>query len=398
MNVSATVCRVCGSDTLQFLHRPRVPVHQNLVCDDRETAVGMTRGELRLRVCPRCAFAFNAAFDPALLSYGHQYDNSQQCSSAFREYADELVNHLVNERGVRDARVLEVGCGNGAFLTAVVEADAGNIGYGFDPSYRGPATASGNRIRFERRFYDEHGGVQADVVICRHVIEHVSYPLGLLTSVRRALERSPGAAVYFETPCLEWILRNQVIWDFFYEHCSYFTERALRLAFEMSGFSVESVRHVFGGQYLWIEAAAGDPGVREGDHHGDDVRQIALEFTHAEGTIAARWRRYVQEARARGKVAIWGAGAKGVTFANLVDPDAELIDCVADLNPHKQGRFLPGTGHPIVDYRELDRRGVRVAVLMNPNYREENESLLQQAGVEIELVELAAFDHQGTCG
>ncbi len=86
------------------------------------------------------------------------------------------------------------------------------------------------------------------------------------------------------------------------------------------------------------------------------------------------------------KVALWGAGAKGVTFANLVEPRQKWIDCVVDLNPQKQGRFIPGTGHPITSYKELGRRGVTTAILMDPNYRDENLLLLQQANLDIHLI------------
>ena len=89
----------------------------------------------------------------------------------------------------------------------------------------------------------------------------------------------------------------------------------------------------------------------------------------------------------REKIAIWGAGAKGVTLVNLVDPKRELITCLVDLNPQKQGNYLPGTGHPIVDYSELRDLGVSTAILMNPNYREENQALLRKAGLSVELVE-----------
>ena len=84
--------------------------------------------------------------------------------------------------------------------------------------------------------------------------------------------------------------------------------------------------------------------------------------------------------------ALWGAGAKGVTFANLIDGSRELIDCVVDLNPLKQGHYLPGTGHPIVSHQALTARGVSTAILMNPNYREENLALIREAGLDVELI------------
>jgi hypothetical protein len=64
----------------------------------------------------------------------------------------------------------------------------------------------------------------------------------------------------------------------------------------------------------------------------------------------------------------------------------ELIDCVIDVNPRKQGCFIPGTGHPIVAPADLRDRDIRTAVLMNPNYRGENESLLHGLGLEVTLI------------
>jgi hypothetical protein len=262
-----------------------------------------------------------------------------------------------------------------------------NTGYGFDPAYTGPEIELDGRLKFERCFYGpDCVDIPADVIICRHVIEHVPDPLALLYAIRQALRASRNAWVFFETPCVEWILRNQVIWDFFYEHCSLFSGNSATTLFEMTGFKVEGVHHVFGGQYLWIEAVAAEdekPAIKQ----PGDIPQLARQFGSLETELRNRWKRALEQLAERERIAIWGAGAKGVTFANLVDPKRELIACVVDLNPQKQGNYLPGTGHPIVDYRMLAHFGVTTAILMNPNYREENEALLRQAGLNVKLVD-----------
>jgi len=83
---------------------------------------------------------------------------------------------------------------------------------------------------------------------------------------------------------------------------------------------------------------------------------------------------------------IWGAGAKGATFCNIVDPDCEIFSFVVDLTPEKIGKFIPGTGHRIVSYESL--RNVKTVLLMNPNYREENQMLLDEAGIKTRLVDV----------
>jgi SAM-dependent methyltransferase len=363
-------CPVCAGPATEFLTRSAVPVHQNLLLPSPGLARGVSTGRLAMHVCRACGFAFNAAFDPDLLSYGAQYDNTQTCSPAFAAHVDQVVTELVERHGVRGRRVVEVGCGKGDFLRRLVgPAEYQNTGFGFDPSYVGPDQELGGRLRFIRTLYDERAAeLVSDVVVCRHVIEHVPDPVGLLRSVRRAVA-GRSAQVFFETPCVEWILRGQVVWDFFYEHCSLFTAGSLRLAFRRTGFEVLSVRTVFGGQYLWLEARPVD---RPDDAPDADeppaTPALAEAFSQAERRRVAFWRQELARRAGRGPVAVWGAGAKGVTFCNLVDPEGDRIDCVVDINPAKQGRFIAGTGHPIVGPSELSARGVRSVFVLNPNY------------------------------
>lgn len=382
------LCPVCESTQLRpFLQRSQVPVHQNLVVNSQEAARTVTRGELDLVICEDCGFVFNQAFDLSRLSYGEDYDNTQSCSAYFDAYLDGLVQDMVERQGVRNCTIVEVGCGKGHFLRKLVSyPGANNTGYGFDPSYVGPLTDLDGRLQFRTCYYDQScTDIAADVVVCRHVIEHVPEPVEILRSVRAALASLPKARVFFETPCVEWILRHRVIWDFFYEHCSLFTAQSLELVFRRAGFAVERVEHIFGGQYLWLEARVAD--VDDALPTVGETLRLATAYAADEQRLREAWLVRLRNLSQNGKVALWGAGAKGATFANLVDPHCTLIDCVVDLNPNKQGRFVPGTGHPIVSPTDLPSRDVRNTVLMNPNYREENLQLLADAGIELNLID-----------
>jgi hypothetical protein len=379
-------CPVCGSAaTSEFFRQAGVPVHQHLLLDSPAAARGVSRGTLALRVCPSCDFVFNAAFDPALLDYGCNYDNSQNHSEAFTAYLDGLVRHLVEERGVRDCRIVEVGCGKGAFLRKLVEAAGGRTtGVGFDPTYVGPPEELGGRVQFRPTWYGAENSVPADVVVCRHVIEHVAGPPDLLRAVRTALGQGP-ARVFLETPCVAWSLRGQVVWDFFFEHCSLFTRRSLGHALAAAGFVVGRLAHVFGGQYLWAEAAvtgAATPGPAP-----EGLGGLASRFGRQWRDVRADWETLLRRLKASGDVVVWGAGAKGVTFCNLADPQAQRVNCVIDVNPAKQGKFVAGTGHPIVAPGALRPQTAAVLVL-NPNYLREVTAYLRGAGVKARVIDL----------
>ncbi|MFD1690786.1 hypothetical protein ACFSHR_02120 [Azotobacter chroococcum] len=64
---------------------------------------------------------------------------------------------------------------------------------------------------------------------------------------------------------------------------------------------------------------------------------LAVAYSSDEQRMRRDWLQRLCSLRQCGKVSLWGAGAKGATFANLIDPDCSLIECVVDLNPRKQG-------------------------------------------------------------
>ena len=339
-------------------------------------------------MCAQCGFAFNRTFDASKLSYGPNYENTQLSSEAFTEHVDGLVRHMIEECQVRDSSIVEVGCGKGGFLRALIAPDgANNTGIGFDPSYIGPDVEFDGRLRFERRFYDSScTNVPADVVVCRHVIEHVADPVGLLQSIHAAVSEHVDARLFLETPCVDWIFGNSVVWDLFYEHCSLFTSSSLSAACVRAGFAVTSVRHVFGGQYLWLEATNAWPGpITPGSGNTAD---LAREFAAAYDALVAGWRERVDRLAQTESLAIWGAGAKGVTFANLVDPCAERFRCVVDINPAKQSGFVAGTGHPIVAPSDLATYGVTGVVVLNPNYLTEVELQLRAIHSSARVIEI----------
>jgi SAM-dependent methyltransferase len=383
-------CPVCGNGrTVEFLHRGGVPVHQNMLVPDRAAARAFPKGDLSLRACEACGFVFNAAFDPALTNYRPEYDNTQTCSPAFVEHVDGLVRSIAVRSDLQWDLVIEVGCGKGDFLRRLVGTVAQARGLGFDPAYVGPEVEFDGRLRFVRAFFDERTAPPAaDVVICRHVIEHVPDPVRFLAAVRAALTTSPGARVFFETPCVEWILRNRVVWDFFYEHCSLFSPASLARAFERAGFTVVGVRHVFGGQYLWLEARPISSAAETVSSAAAESPRLAHEYQRVEQQRVVRWSEEVERLRTTGRVAVWGAGAKGVTLCNLIDPGGERLAAVVDVNPAKQGHYIAGTGHAIVAPDRLRDLGVRSVLVLNPNYVDEIERDLATRRLDVRAVDL----------
>ena len=203
-------------------------------------------------------------------------------------------------------------------------------------------------------------------------------PVSLLRAVYGATR--PGTRVFFETPDLGWIARHQVLWDVFYEHVHYFSPASLAALFHRAGFDGIHIETAFGGQYLWLTARPGAATApRVEGIPGHRVRQWGERMDAA----LTRWSVYLEALAVYGPVLVWGAGAKGVTLAHLADPDGHRVIGLIDVNPSKQGAFVPGTGHPVLSPSVLRRLPGAQVVVVNPNYVDEIRALAQRAGLPV---------------
>ncbi|MCF7955587.1 MAG: class I SAM-dependent methyltransferase, partial [Phycisphaerae bacterium] len=182
-NTKTSLCPVCRQGPMtEFYSRQNVPVHMHTLFSTQKDATDIDRGSIVLAFCQFCGFVSNIDFDLSKMHYDSTYDNSQTYSETYVKYMDELANQLLFQKGIQNSTIVEVGCGSGFFLRKLVEnKNVSNTGIGFDPAYHGPETELDGRLRFERKFYDQRSShTKADVVICRHVIEHVPDPFELL--------------------------------------------------------------------------------------------------------------------------------------------------------------------------------------------------------------------------
>ena len=376
--ISCPVC--CNANSKTISGHLRLPVNCSALIPDRHVAMNTPRGDLRLYLCSRCGMIFNACFDSGLLNYNSSYDNSLHFSPAFQRYLQVLTRRLVRTYDIRGKQVIEIGSGDGEFL-ALLCSQGGNRGLGFDPSYNGARVKPNGSVGFVREYYiGNQARTRPDFICCRHVLEHVDRPREFLTDLRKGLNHRPEVVLYFEMPNAASILRGSSMWDIIYPHVGYFSKSSLRSLFEAAGFLVLATGTAFGDQFLYIEAAPAASGPAVATHtvtsQNTAFAQLATQFRGNFRRSVGRWNSLLRRASVEHRnIVLWGAGAKSVTFLNVV-PRADSITAVVDLNPRKQGMYIPGTGQPIVAPEQLRRSCPDAVIMLNPLYeREVTESL-----------------------
>lgn len=390
-------CPACaGREWMPVLALRGVPTNSCLMLDSPEEARAYPRGDIELVFCEGCGFVFNRALDPSLTEYSDRYEPTQAYSPTFQRFHRALADRLAGALDLRGKTVVEVGCGQGEFLHLLC-GSAGCRGVGFDPCLDGRrADVVGERaggVELVGDFFSDASieGLTADVLLSKMTLEHIPAAGRFFRLAERVAEASaPGMRLFIQIPESERIFRDLALEDVYYEHCNYFTEVSLAGLFRRHGFAVEEVTREYDGQYLTIlgrytgEAAAG---VEDAEGVAA-LRRLVARFA---GTWAGRvegWRAMVAERRAAGgRIAVWGSGSKGVAFLSAIG-GGEEVSHVVDINPHRQGRFMVGTGHPIVAPEALRDVAPTTVVVMNPVYRREVAEHLAGLGLRPELLTL----------
>jgi SAM-dependent methyltransferase len=385
MSFAPALCPVCTfPDATSFFSATDVPVTCASIFSNRADALAVPKGDVHLAVCHRCGFVSNPAFDVTLGEAGARYESSQAASAHFTAFARSLAGDWVNRYGLSGKTVLEVGCGSGAFLTPLLECGVASA-IGIDPLAL--AIESTHSVRAIADTFDErYLTLTADALVCRHTLEHIPDVRGFLRLLQTWARLDPRRVVLFELPDAQRVLVERAFWDIYYEHCNYFTEESLRLAFELAGFEVLRSSRAYDDQYLILEAVA-----RTDDEIGPawpdtrETRALCEKFARDVNRSIRRCERSLAELASQGApLVLWQGASKTVGFLAALS-SCVSINSAVDLSTQRQGKFLPGSGLPVYGPEELLRLQPRHIVLMNPVYLDEVTTRIRELGVAAQV-------------
>jgi hypothetical protein len=245
-------------------------------------------------------------------------------------------------------------------------------------------------LTFIRDYYSEHyADYKVDLVCCRHTLEHIHNTAEFVNSLRSAIGNNLDTSIFFEVPDVTRVLREVAFWDIYYEHCSYFSLGSLARLFRLCKFEVTSLSKDFNDQYLLIEAKPASKATERVHESEESVQDLAKYVNHFSTQCPRKlgeWKNRLNQIRAeRRRAVIWGSGSKCVAFLTTLNVKNE-VEYVIDVNPHRHGKFLPGTGKQIMPPEFLKKYKPEVTIVMNPAYCNEIRQMLEDMGITTEAI------------
>lgn len=377
-------CLLCGSAALEDVIDLRPTPPANALASTAEEAQGAVRFPLRLMRCAACSHVQLAdQVDRDVLFRDYKYATG--AAPGLVRHFGALARILVDRHQLAPgSAVVEIGSNDGTLLREF--AGKGMRVLGVDPAVDLARHARETGVPTYATHFDDSVAEKilaergpADMVLANNVLAHVGDLNGTLKGIRRLLK--PGSHGVFEAAHLLPMAVNGMYEFIYHEHMSYFSLYSMRAAVNRHGMEIVDVEEVTtqgGSIRCWVQPANTvtpvgiSPRVAELLHREDAAGiidgSVMTQFARRVSRISTALRDVINGLRGSGKhICGYGASARAVTLMTQAGID-DVIEWVIDDNPRKAGLYVPGSGTPVVTFREFDRDAADYCVLFAWNF------------------------------
>jgi 2-polyprenyl-3-methyl-5-hydroxy-6-metoxy-1,4-benzoquinol methylase len=384
--MSQTACRFCGAPVeAVFADLGMSPLANSYLPPER--ANGMEPFyPLRALVCGKCFLVQLEEFEtPERIFSDYAYFSSY--SSSWLEHSRRYAEQMVERLGLDgDSHVVEIASNDGYLLQFFHDRQIPVLG--IEPAANVAKVALQKGIPTLVEFFGREtatslaGESSADLLLGNNVLAHVPDLNDFVAGMKILLK--PGGVITMEFPHLMRLIEDNQ-WDTIYhEHFSYFSFLTVGRVFEAHGLRLFDVEELptHGGSLRVYGCHADDPAKA----HSEAARELS-ERERAAGyeqleTYLGYGRRveadkrqilgFLIDLKQQGlRIVGYGAPAKGNTLLNYCGVRRDFIDYTCDLNPHKQGHFLPGSHIPIRSPEAIREDRPDVVMILPWNLKDE---------------------------
>lgn len=381
-------CRHCNSElSIPLIDLGSAPP-SNAYLTERTLRAPEKWFPLRVMVCSDCWLVQTEDYAGAEELFAPDYAYFSSYSTIWLEHAQKYAHEMIKRFKLDGAsQVVEIAANDGYLLQYFKASNIPNLGV--EPTAGTAAAARAKGIEIVEDFFCtrlakkmSEQGIHADLMTANNVLAHVPDINDFVHSF--ALLLKPKGVATFEFPHLLRLIAEKQFDTMYHEHFSYLSLTHVVRIFKHNGLEVFDVEEL--------------------ETHGGSLRVFAQKLGSAAHAVTERVRALLQKEEAAGmtkveyysgfqskanlvknellmflleadrsgkKVIAYGAAAKGNTLINYAGIRPNLIPFVVDLNPAKQGKYMPGSRIPIVAEAIIRREKPEYILILPWNIRAE---------------------------
>ena len=379
-------CRGCGTSlSLTFLDLGVSPIANNLV-EIENFSYEDIKFPLHVMTCQICSLVQLSEVIPREILFPSNYTYFSSYSSSWlqhsKSYAEKMISYMeLNQSDL----VVEIASNDGYLLQFFTNVDIQVLG--IEPAEGVAKAAIAKGIPTQITYFGESTAIELakrkkpKLMIANNVLAHVPDLHDFIKGFS-ILIHDEGIITFVFPHLLNLIKYNQFD-TIYHEHYSYLSVSALSPLFAKYGLKIVDIEKLLthgGSLRLYVAKNSSSWKVHDSvqniieeesqyDPRKKEVYGVLQESTKKIKTdLLSTLKKYKTDGL---KISAYGAAAKGVTLLNYCEINSDLIDYVVDLNPNKQGRFVPGSLIPIVDSKMLDTNPPDILLILPWNLTKE---------------------------
>jgi len=384
-------CRGCGAELiLTFLDLGISPIANNLTdtkqLDERDLSF-----PLHAMTCEKCALVQLSESIPREILFPANYTYFSSFSSGWLEHSKIFAEKMTNFLGLNENDLVVEIASNDGYLLQYFQHNRIQV-LGIEPASE---VAHAAILKGIPTVIDYFGVATAErltkikkpkLLIGNNVLAHVPDLHDFVRGFSILIEEE--GIITFEFPHLLNLIKNNQFDTIYHEHYSYLSITALLPIFakyDLKIFNIEKLPTHGGSLRIFlaknISSWPVDESVlntiyEESKFDPRDPRIYRSMHTKANKIKKDLQERLIEFKKVGKQISAYGAAAKGVTLLNYCGIGKDLIDYVVDLNPNKQGKFIPGSRIPIVDIKALNTNPPDILLILPWNLSLEIKSQL----------------------